>query len=246
MSIIYKPKGPALEYSPLACNYYLGCEHFCRYCYASKALHKSAEQYFSDASPKKNFILRLAEEITKTKASITGQEILCCFIGDPYQPAEELELLTRATLELFRENGLSFTVLTKGGKRAERDFDLLEGYPARFGTTITSMVKTSVEYWEPNAASIQSRVHAIQAARVKGIPTWVSLEPVIEPAEALDVIREMHSVVDVWKVGKLNHYKVIEQKHDWVQFRDDVIALLDSLGADYMLKTSLTEDLVEK
>ena len=37
MSIIYKPKGKALEYSELAANLYRGCGHACTYCFAPKA-----------------------------------------------------------------------------------------------------------------------------------------------------------------------------------------------------------------
>jgi len=35
--------------------------------------------------------------------------------------------------------------------------------------------------------------------------------------------------------------KNIEEKHDWILFREEVRDLLDSLKADYYLKKSLTE-----
>lgn len=34
MSVIYEPKGMALEYAELAANLYRGCSHACRFCYA--------------------------------------------------------------------------------------------------------------------------------------------------------------------------------------------------------------------
>jgi hypothetical protein len=74
--------------------------------------------------------------------------------------------------------------------------------------------------------------------RYRGIKTWVSLEPVIDPDQALQVIRELHSIVGHWKVGKINYQKDIEV--DWIAFREEVKALLDRLGADYYLKKSLT------
>lgn len=73
---------------------------------------------------------------------------------------------------------------------------------------------------------------------MRGIKTWVSLEPVIDPGQALELIRELHPIVDHWKVGKLN-YQALDV--DWIKFREDVKALLESLGADYYLKKSLTE-----
>lgn len=44
--VIYEPKGRANEYSPYACNLYIGCSHRCRYCYAPHALQRSADNYF--------------------------------------------------------------------------------------------------------------------------------------------------------------------------------------------------------
>ena len=38
MSIIYEPSGMAKEYSPYACNLYIGCSHRCKYCYAPHTL----------------------------------------------------------------------------------------------------------------------------------------------------------------------------------------------------------------
>jgi len=61
---------------------------------------------------------------------------------------------------------------------------------------------------------------------------------VIKPEQALELIRELHPIVDHWKVGKLN-YKTLPV--DWIAFREEVKALLDSLGADYYLKRSLTD-----
>jgi DNA repair photolyase len=137
------------------------------------------------------------------------------------------------------QHGLRFTILTKGGTRALRDFDLLEGYPgARFGSTIIFTDQKDADHWEPNAAPVKDRIEAIREAHRRGIPTWVSLEPVIDPQQALQLIETLHPVVDHWKVGKLNYRKL---PVDWLRFREDAREMLDSLGADYYLKTSLTK-----
>lgn len=65
------------------------------------------------------------------------REILVSFIGDPYQPEEMRLELTRESIKLLIRYNLTFTILTKGGTRGRRDFDLLEGYgKSRFGTTL--------------------------------------------------------------------------------------------------------------
>ena len=152
----------------------------------------------------------------------------------------ELEI-TRGAIRALIENDLRFTILTKGGTRATRDFDLLEGYDkARFGSTVIFTSQDDADEWETHAPSIQDRIATIEVAHAKGIKTWVSLEPVIDPEQALQLIQQIHPIVDHWKVGKLNHHPAIEKKVDWIRFREEVTALLDSLGADYYLKKSLT------
>ena len=59
-------------------------------------------------------------------------------------------------------------------------------------------------------------------AHAKGIFTWVSVEPVVDPEEALQVMRDLKPYVDFWKVGKLNHFADIEKSIDWAKFLRDV------------------------
>jgi DNA repair photolyase len=91
------------------------------------------------------------------------------------------------------------------------------------------------------AASIKDRIKAVHEAHEQGIPTWVSLAPVIEPDQALQVIQELHPIGDHWKVGKINHWPEIERRHTWLKFRTEVEEVLDDLSADYYLKDSLTK-----
>ena len=71
--------------------------------------------------------------------------------------------LTRQTIEILIQNDLRFTVLTKGGTRSVRDFDLLSNCPkARFGTTLIFTDQKDADYWEPGAASVSDRIKAIE------------------------------------------------------------------------------------
>ena len=72
-----------------------------------------------------------------------------------------------------------------------------------------------------------------------GIPTWVSLEPVLDPAVALEIIRQTHPFVDLFKVGKLN-YHPLAKSIDWPQFARDAVTLLKSLGKAYYVKNDLS------
>ena len=149
--------------------------------------------------------------------------------------------LTRRAIEILIRNELWFTILTKGGMRASRDFDLLERYDrCRFGTTLVFINQADAGRWEPNASPISERIEGIKAAHKMRIKTWVSIEPVIDPEQALELIRLLHPVVGHWKVGKLN-YKTPDKPVDWIKFRGAVTDLLGSLDADYYIKKSLTE-----
>lgn len=238
MPIIYEPTGKAKEYADLACNLYNGCTHGCVYCYAKRYRQ---DEYYAEAAPKKDVISKLRNDVAKLDPTTTP-EILLSFQGDVYQHAEMKLGLTRQALEILVANDLSFTVLTKGGFRALRDFDLLQqSGKARFGTSLVWNDDKKRAYYEPNAATVIERVGTIIQSKSCGIPTWVSLEPVINPSEALEVIKVLHDHVDLWKVGKINHNKELEQAHDWVRFREDVTELLEKFGAKYYIKKSLTE-----
>jgi len=237
MDVIYVPKGKAKEYAGLACDIYNGCTHGCLYCYAK---YYTKDVFYKNASPRKNFIDRLKADVKLLKPDCP--EILLSFHGDVYQPAEQEFKLTRAALEILRAADLPFTVLTKAGTRAVRDFDILGGYDkGRFGTTLIFTDQGDADFWEPGAAGIEDRVLAIKKAHSLGIPTWVSIEPVIDPVQAMNLVRTIHPFVDHWKVGKINYHKEIENAVDWLHFREEMTGLFQEIGADYYLKKSLTD-----
>jgi DNA repair photolyase len=169
-----------------------------------------------------------------TKFAGDPRSILLSFTSDPYQPCEVNERLTRRALEILLTPmlGLKLDVLTKGGARAIRDFDLLAGSKGRasFASTLTFINGNDSLEWEPLAALPRDRLDTLEEAHRLGIPTWASLEPVVDPAQSLEMIRLGHSFVDQFKVGKLNHFREIEAGIDWVNFRDQAERLLQFYG----------------
>ena len=110
------------------------------------SLSEQKIDYDTNPNPKEFFLEKLAHKASKMGPDTP--EILLSFLGDVYQPAEMELMITRRALEI-RSNHLPFTVLTKGGMRASRDFDLLEEGRARFGTTLIFMDQEKTDYWEP-------------------------------------------------------------------------------------------------
>jgi DNA repair photolyase len=235
MSVIYEPKGRAKEYSLLACNLFTGCVHGCNYCYAPQTLHITPEQFKTNVKPRPGIIEALRKEAPKYQG--TDNRVLLCFTCDPYQTEEIEQGITRKALEIFREFDIPFQVLTKGGMRAARDFDLY-GPNDAFATTLTLFTKYSAIIYEPNAAEPRSRITAIREAKKRGIITWVSLEPVIIPDDSLLAIEEYHEYVDLFKIGKLNY---VTNDIDWQAFGCEAIELCEHYGVPYYIKDDLAK-----
>jgi DNA repair photolyase len=236
MNVIYQPQGKAREYASLAANLYAGCGHRCEYCYAPAAL-KVSREHFDKPSPRQNIIDKLSADTQKLKAQNITDPVLLCFTCDPYQPIDEQYQLTRKAIQLFHAYSLPVMILTKGGQRAERDFNLLNS-DDWFGVTLTNLDNALSSQWEPFAALPAERINSLYKAHEQGIRTWVSLEPVLYPETALEIIRKTRRFVDRFKVGTLN-YHPHAKSIDWHRFAVEVKSLLTDLQCDFYLKEDL-------
>lgn len=263
MKALNKPKGLALEYAPWAFSAlfntpdaHAGCPHGCLYCYVPSATFTKREDFHEGVEPNWARLEGLAADLKRIASGKAkpgtypgpDDEILLCFSCDPYPMGVDTSI-TRQALQMIGEAGLKATVLSKGGMGAARDFDLMEKYGFSFGTSLVCQWQNTsafplvnnegADHWEPGAARVTDRYRAIRKARCVGVRTWVSLEPVIYPRETLNIIRELYSVVDHWKVGMLNHQKP-PHPIDWAKFLRDVTALFAELGVtDYYIKDEL-------
>lgn len=243
-ALIYEPAGRAREYAPLALNLYRGCSHGCLYCYAPDACRTDRAAFHARPAVRVDLIAKLERELAKTPTAAQRDPVLLCFTTDPYQPLAAETHVTRRAIELLHEHGYPVHVLTKGGMRAAADFDLLGSVPGdAFATTLTFIDPADSARWEPSAAAPADRLEAIATARTQGITTWVSLEPVIDTEQTLDVIRATHHHVDLFKVGTLNHHE-LAKTIDWPAFAARVVALLEELGATYYIKNDLRRHLL--
>lgn len=242
MNVIYEPKGGAKEYAELACNLYMGCVHGCRYCYAPSCMRKTDGEWHGGAIPRKN-IIKLFENDARHMHNVNDMRpILFSFVSDPYQPIEaELEI-TKQALQIASRFSLNTRILTKGrAALVRRDFALMKQANTQLGVTLCFTDDAMRKEWEPNASPVSDRLAILKEAHEMGIYTWVSLEPVINPQQALSVIRKAAPFVDLWKVGKLNHMKSVESLVDWKKFSSDVEALLNKFSARYYIKKSLRD-----
>jgi DNA repair photolyase len=202
MKPIYEPKGRAKEYGDLSINIYTGCNHGCTYCYAPLVLKKSREA-FNDVKSRDNVVEATRKQLSS--GEYKDKTIHLCFTCDPY-PAEIDTTPTREIIKAIKESGAHVQILTKGGERAARDFDLLDSND-KFGVTYTGikpgyLFKATEE--EPNAAPMSERLATLDRAHKLGIKTWMSCEPVIIEEDIYSII-ELADYVDLFKIGKMNY-----------------------------------------
>ena len=246
MSVIYEPRGRAREYAHLALNLYAsvgpdgkeypaGCVHGCTYCYVPDFMHIPREIFHGDVRPRRDILNRLRKDAPKFAG--TDKRVLLCFACDPYQPLPPERDVTRAAIEILREFDIPFQILTKGGLRAARDFDLY-GPNDAFATTLTFFGDMTSLKGEPGAALSSGRIAAIKMARRMGIQTWASLEPVVTPMASWQLIRRTADCVDLFKIGKLNHRK---SETDWRAFGIRAIELCEKYGVPYTIKADLAK-----
>lgn len=235
--VIYTPSGAAREYSELAVNLATGCVHGCKYCYAPSIRRTTREDFKNNIIPRKNFMRNLELDLRDMKEFEDKRRVLLCFMTDCYQP--QLADQTRKCLELFNRYGRNFQILTKNGRLARRDFDLYKKGDAYASTIVFSDDKLRSEY-EPDACSIEERIESLKAAHEMGIETWVSLEPVLYPSQALEVLEKTKDYVDHYKIGKVSKFKYPgDEKIDWKEFTQEIVRRLKAMDKEYYIKNSL-------
>lgn len=242
MPVIYEPKGRAKEYSPYACNLYLGCTHRCKYCYAPHALQRTADNYFFSPPPRRDILRQLEKDLQR---KVYDKQILLSFIGDVYCETADNNRTTRDALILLSSYKAPVAVLSKGGKRILRDIDVFKSFQDRIavGSTLTFFDEAKSLEWESGAACPSERLETLKILHENGIRTFASLEPVIEPAESLKLIEKTleDDSVDHYKIGKLNNYKGLDKGVDWQKFLKDALSLLRPAKKQIYIKECLRE-----
>lgn len=240
-NIIYETKGKAREYCELAANLYRGCSHGCTYCYAPSATYRQRDDFYNNVTPRNSILKQLDRDAAELQRSGETRSVLLSFTTDPYQQLDIKEKLTRNAIKILHSHNLKLTILTKGGRRSERDFDLLSARPelSSYGATLVFSDETLRQEIEPNAAPTKERIQALDIAHNEfKIPTWASFEPVWEAEQSLELMREAIDYIDFFKIGKLNYHPQ-SKNVDWKQFAIDSIRLMNENNKQYYIKDDL-------
>ena len=153
-------------------------------------------------------------------------------------PAAEAALqLTRQVISILIKHNLRFTILTKSALIV-RDLDLLAPYNGfRAGFSFTTIDPIRAAAWEPRAGAIGARIGALMTFYRIEVPTWVSLEPVMDVGLTIEAIKKLHSFVDFFYVGALNH-SLPPKPIDLADARRKIESVLQKYHCSYKFKSS--------
>lgn len=241
-SYIYAPAGQAGEYAPLAANPYRGCGHGCAYCYVPLVLKMQRREFDLPAVERPDYLEYLEKDARKYQAAGITEQVMLSFTSDAYHPGDHS--LTRPVIETLQAHGLGVCTLTKGGSRALRDLDLFRPERDAFASTLTSLDDAFSLKWERHAALPSNRVATLKKFHDAGIFTWVSLEPTLDIESSLQIVRETHSFVDLYKIGRVN-YLPMTNTTDWKDYTIRMIELCHALGVQHYIKLDLQPFLPE-
>lgn len=239
-SVIYETKGRAREFNELAINLFTGCGHRCIYCYGADVTHQDKDSWENKPQIRVT-ALDVLQSAQVWRARGETRRVLLCFVTDPYQPIEQDTKLTRKCILALHEHRLNVIILTKAGKQAMRDFDLLTSQDA-FATTLTCDNDADSLKWEPKAALPVDRMDSLEEAHRRGIETWVSLEPIIYPNQAMRLVEETKGFVGHYKVGTMN-YHPHGKSINWREFGWRMKRFMDELGINYYFKKDLLKEM---
>ena len=182
-TIISRNASPDIGFSA-SLNPYRGCEHGCAYCYARpyhEYLGFNAGLDFESKIMVKPRAAELLEEAL-ARRSWSPEVLACSGVTDCYQPVERKLRVTRSCLEVLAHFRNPVTMITKN-HLITRDIDLLAelaGHGAASAViSVTSLDADLARRMEPRASTPSSRLDAVRKLSAAGIPTGVSLAPVI-------------------------------------------------------------------
>lgn len=186
-------------------NPYKGCEHGCKYCYATfMKRYTDLNDSWGDFVEVKVNARRVLEEdlLKKDKGSI-----LLSSVTDPYQPIEEEYRLTRKILTRLADTKFPVNILTKSDL-ITRDIDILEQFKKSrisVGFTINFLEEDDRKIWEPNSPSLDKRIEALKKISESGIDSYVHVGPSLEGITDLEKILEStEEYIEELQVENLN------------------------------------------
>lgn len=184
---LYTPKGAALEYGRIGCNFYTGCSHDCDYCYLkrgapSKLLGGTEVRLKKCFRNVQHAADTLRHELDKYLEQCQRYGIFLSFTTDPL--IDETRGLTEVAITEAVMREIPVWVLTKCSTFIYDECEFMAMMETinpiyrddiHFGFTLTGR-----DDMEPHANTNADRIIAMRRMSLMGFSTFASLEPVID------------------------------------------------------------------
>lgn len=202
---LYSPKGAALEYARVGCNFFSGCPHSCVYCYLkrgvlSKALGKTDVTLKKCFADENDALFTFKHEVEKHIDYLRKTGIFFSFTTDPM--LRETHLLTLKAAKFALECDIPVKILTKcanvplSANLLINDIDKEKRHLMAIGFTLTGR-----DDMEPNADPNAERIDAMRRTKELGYKTFASIEPIIDFESSFKMILDAALVCDHFKIG---------------------------------------------
>ncbi len=161
-----------LPVSDFSVNPYLGCEHACKYCYAS-----FMKRFSNHEEPWGEFVDVKYWAPLKNTTKYADKEAFFGSVTDPYQPCEEKYGRTRELLQELQGSGVKLSIATKSDL-VLRDLDLIKTFPnARVSWSINTLDDAFRNDMD-RSVSIERKLAAMQKFHEAGVRTTCFISPI--------------------------------------------------------------------
>ena len=175
---------------------YLGCGHYCYYCYV---LNQAETDWTREVLGYKDIKERLSAELS----GISPQTIYLGWRTDPYQPIEADYQQTRRVLELLLDKGFSASILTKSNL-VLRDVDLLKEMPdASVSVSVAFNDDRIRRLFEHQTMETEKRISALIELKTEGIRTSALVCPIMPYiTDAVELVEKLENHTEkIWLYG---------------------------------------------
>lgn len=249
---LYNPQGRSGEYARWAINFYNGCTGRCEYCYNKRfsllskpdvtlkscftdeadALRVAEREILSHGAEIIRdggvFLSFVSDPCTEKTAGLTASVIGLCIRQTPRIPVILLTKRTDWVLQPDSAAGMMFASLGIDGSEAARSVAV--------GFTLTGH-----DEMEPGCSNNADRIRAMQALHERGFRTWASIEPVIDFASSLRMIRECAPFCDHFKIGLRTDKRFEGTVDEAASFVNAVRQTVNASGSTVYFKQSLRD-----
>lgn len=213
-------------------NPYTGCSHGCKYCYATFMKrftgHMEAWGAFVDVK------MNAPEVLQRQMKTAARGNVMISSVTDPYQAIENQFKITRRCLEVLLAYQFPVSILTKS-PLVLRDLDLIKKFKEiEVGMTITTDDDKMRAIFEPNAPSIESRIHALKELSENGIKPYAFIGPLL-PMNPETLAKEIGPYLQSVLIDRMNYASKTRKLYEfrklgqWLDY-DFVDAIIRRLG----------------